>query len=353
MKKRISGFTLVELLVVIAIIGILVALLLPAVQQARERARSTMCVNQLRQISLGALNFESAKRRFPPGGVGLEQTETTPRRRAPEMTSVGSMVYILPYIEENAIFEQVDVSLQPDIQPPPGENNVPAWWESQGSWQAAQRWVNPLLCPSEEPIRDGGLLAVKSLITQFKDENRNTLWIWYFPGPQINERLGRTNYLGVAGKRGALPDRSSGDAAMDRCLDQEHSFRGIMTNRSKTKMRSITDGTSKTLLFGEALGGVGEVEGAERFFGFSWMGMGSLWTIPGLACRADEEPCEDPAWWRFSSRHNNLVYFSRADGSAHPVNKDIEPAVYWGLSGMQDGTIGDGTATREDLCENL
>ena len=351
MKKRIAGFTLVELLVVIAIIGILVALLLPAVQQARERARSTMCVSQLRQISLAALNFEASNRRFPPGGVGLVQTENTPRKRQPFMTSVGSMVYILPFMEEKSIYDQVDISLQPDIVPPAGESDVDAWWDSEGSWQAAQRWVGTMLCPSEEPIRPDGLLAVKSLITQFKDQNRNTMWIWYFPGARINERLGRTTYLSVAGKRGAMPDRSSGDPAMDRCLDQEHGFRGVMTNRSKTKMSAIKDGTSKTLLFGEALGGLADVEGRERFFTYSWMGMGSLWTVPGLACRSDEDPCQDPAWWRFSSNHGQLVYFSRADGSAHPLQKDIEPRVYWALSGMQDG--GDGSTGTVDFCENL
>jgi prepilin-type N-terminal cleavage/methylation domain-containing protein len=61
------GFTLVELLVVIAIIGVLVALLLPAIQAAREAARRTQCVNNLKQIGLGMLNFEKARRTFPPG----------------------------------------------------------------------------------------------------------------------------------------------------------------------------------------------------------------------------------------------------------------------------------------------
>lgn len=352
MKKRISGFTLVELLVVIAIIGILVALLLPAVQQAREAARKTECVNQLRQLALGALNFESANRRFPPGGVGVEHTEATPRRTEPIMTSVGTMVYLLPYIEEKAIADLVDISLQPDIQ---GGREVQAWWDQDhpGSWESSQRWVSPFLCPSEEPVVDNTLVAVKSLISQFRDQNRNRLTVWFFPAPRINERLARTTYVGVAGKRGAMPDRNAEGEAQDRCLKQEHAFRGVMTNRSKTKMRSVTDGTSKTLLFGEALGGNAEIDGSNRFLTYSWMGMGSLWTIPGLSCAADEVPCEDPAWWRFSSRHPNTVYFSRADGSTHPVSKDVDPPVYWAMSGMQDGSIGDGTTVRPDLCENL
>src|SRR5262245_9511977 len=92
-----SGFTLVEVLVVIAIIGILMALLLPAIQAAREAARRTTCANNLRQIGTGLLNFESAQRRFPPGQL-----------RPCNVTSAGSScttwawsAFILNYLEES------------------------------------------------------------------------------------------------------------------------------------------------------------------------------------------------------------------------------------------------------------
>ncbi|MEM7314256.1 MAG: DUF1559 domain-containing protein, partial [Planctomycetota bacterium] len=68
-KPKRAGFTLVELLVVIAIIGILVALLLPAVQQARAAARRTQCINNIRQVNLATLNYEAANRTLPPGAV--------------------------------------------------------------------------------------------------------------------------------------------------------------------------------------------------------------------------------------------------------------------------------------------
>ncbi len=94
------GFTLVELLVVIAIIGILVALLLPAIQAAREAARRAQCQNHLKQLALACINYESAKKHMPPGFVSQ-----------PHITEAwGWGVFILPYIEEQAIYDQLSPS---------------------------------------------------------------------------------------------------------------------------------------------------------------------------------------------------------------------------------------------------
>jgi prepilin-type N-terminal cleavage/methylation domain-containing protein len=106
------GFTLVERLVVIAIIGILVALLLPAVQAAREAARRNQCKNNLRQIGLAMLNHVDTKKYFPSGGWGAHW-EADPNRGSGE-DQPGSWIYnMLPYIEENALHDLgkgVDVS---------------------------------------------------------------------------------------------------------------------------------------------------------------------------------------------------------------------------------------------------
>lgn len=104
MKKqsRVPGFTLVELLVVIAIIGILVALLLPAVQAAREAARRSQCQNHLKQLGLACLNFESAQKALPSGGWGwhwMGDPDQGSDRNQP-----GSWVYgVLPYLEEASV----------------------------------------------------------------------------------------------------------------------------------------------------------------------------------------------------------------------------------------------------------
>ncbi len=103
--KRSSGFTLVELLVVIAIIGILVALLLPAVQTAREAARRMQCVNNIRQIGLATLNFESSNRVFPPARLEAKPGEFTTYCAGLEPSW---FVRIMPYLEEQAQFENWD-----------------------------------------------------------------------------------------------------------------------------------------------------------------------------------------------------------------------------------------------------
>lgn len=122
MKSRLNGFTLVELLVVIAIIGVLVGLLLPAIQAARESARRTQCVNNLKQMGLAAANYESANGRFPPGRLEPDWVLPTGRPRlghteysnSPPGHKVGNFsvhIWILPYMEANNVYQLIDFSV--------------------------------------------------------------------------------------------------------------------------------------------------------------------------------------------------------------------------------------------------
>jgi prepilin-type N-terminal cleavage/methylation domain-containing protein len=117
-----SGFTLVELLVVIAIIGVLVALLLPAVQSAREAARRVQCSNNLRQLGLAVLNYEGARRHLPPStNVDLTVTQTG------NNTSWGVHGRILPYLEEGSLYDQVDLEVAWDFQTAINGLRIPAY----------------------------------------------------------------------------------------------------------------------------------------------------------------------------------------------------------------------------------
>ncbi len=108
MRKKQPGFTLVELLVVIAIIGILVGLLLPAVQQAREAARRMQCSNNLKQLGLANLNYESTHKKFPIGFLDVRQTGNPLKDGGWSWATA-----LLPYIEQSAIYNRFDLNFHP------------------------------------------------------------------------------------------------------------------------------------------------------------------------------------------------------------------------------------------------
>ena len=108
-SRRAIGFTLVELLVVIAIIGVLMALLLPAVQQARAAARRIQCSNNLKQLGLALQNHHSAKRRFPPGGEDYGWCRFPENGGANRIRNWNGMIYLLPYLEQQPLYEQIDL----------------------------------------------------------------------------------------------------------------------------------------------------------------------------------------------------------------------------------------------------
>jgi prepilin-type N-terminal cleavage/methylation domain-containing protein/prepilin-type processing-associated H-X9-DG protein len=149
-----SGFTLVELLVVITIIGVLVSLLLPAVQAAREAARRSQCQNNLKQIGLAVLNFEAANKKLPTGGEGTMSDGTN---SVTCFASQSLMTVLLPFIEHLDIYQAMDLTRSyRDVtagHPVPGSTNAGGTATVDGTavlgnvW-AASRHINTYVCPS-------------------------------------------------------------------------------------------------------------------------------------------------------------------------------------------------------------
>ncbi len=189
------AFTLIELLVVIAIIALLIGLLLPAVQSAREAARRIQCVNQLKQLALAAHNFHDVNNAFPPGAT-------------PGPANASFAVTILPYLEQANALSSFNMSF-----------NVTN--AAQNS-TARDGQVPGLLCPS--------------------DPSTGT-----YPDPSAagaGGSYGRTNYFGNLGAHAWFYD-AKGTYTKDPALA------GIFANSSKTNLAAVTDGTSATALFSE------------------------------------------------------------------------------------------------------
>ncbi|MBN2477459.1 MAG: DUF1559 domain-containing protein [Pirellulales bacterium] len=324
MRQRFRrAFTLVELLVVIAIIGILMALLVPAVQSSREAARRAQCFNNLRQIGLAAQHYESSFQRFPPGYLGPDPQQVGSAmapdnfdRNATQWTGV--LPFLLPYLELEPIHNRLDTQ-QAAVSLFDISQQGPAFWDaaSRGPdpWTWAQARVGAFLCPTDDHSQsDDTVIAIYYYCAS--DPSVYCVGLGY--GTGAGNSLGRTNYVGVAG--GAARTGSS-------TWDPKT---GIFTNRSHNGQSMIKDGASKTLAFGEVTRGHPHEEPVKHLLvGFSWMGCGTMWTVKGFG--------GDETWARFNSEHPSVVGFCYADGSVHGLAKNMEKDVLIALSTMDYG----------------
>ena len=139
-RKRRSAFTLIELLVVIAIIAILVAILLPAVQQAREAARRSQCKNNLKQLGLAMMNYESTHGSFPQMSF-RKPNAGNPQWGLQPWEGFSPQTMVLPFMEQATLYSELDLDLSAGVQP---------------NLNAARQEIEAYLCPSDVPYRDAG-----------------------------------------------------------------------------------------------------------------------------------------------------------------------------------------------------
>jgi prepilin-type N-terminal cleavage/methylation domain-containing protein len=331
-RKTASGFTLVELLVVIAIIGVLVALLLPAVQAAREAARRAQCTNQLRQIALAWQMHHDANRFFPSAGWGYAWIGDPDRGFGKSQS--GSWAYsVLPYMEGGNI-HQLGLGATAAVK-------------RDALTRLAETPVTTFYCPSRRPA------------APYRNADEGL-------GPNINFNFGnppmlaRTDYAANLGPRvvagfgdppsvgyqwGAGPQPSDADQGLNFKMEKFDAFnklQGITYQRSEIQLKHITDGTSNTYMLGEKYVNPDYYEGG-RSSTFSEKDIGDdqgAWIgddldnnrLTGPVSYAEARPAPDQPglqWFRaFGSAHPSTFFMATCDASVHGVSYDIDPVVH-------------------------
>jgi prepilin-type N-terminal cleavage/methylation domain-containing protein len=293
-----SAFTLVELLVVIAIIGILIALLLPAVQAAREAARRSKCLNNVKQLSLGCHSYAGAHKRFPSSA---------------NQAGASWVAQILPYIEEGATFAMIDTTTSA------GGINTAAYPNNKQGWQ---RPLPVVRCPSQTFDR-GTAISARGESTLKAD------------GDEL-----RSHYMAVLGGKDDCPKPAGSLYTMvtnpDLCGSGNiggSANNGVIYPDSKTRFKDITDGTSKSLLIGEAswdYGGtrvwvVGSLanlnsNGTQNPGGHKQAGYGGRNVLVSInSFNASVQFNDTP----FGSPHAGGAHFGLADGSSRFISENI------------------------------
>jgi prepilin-type N-terminal cleavage/methylation domain-containing protein/prepilin-type processing-associated H-X9-DG protein len=225
---RRSGFTLIELLVVIAIIGVLIALLLPAVQAAREAARRAQCVNNLKQLALAAQNYHDANGCFPGGSYTGKLFNPPHWATYPENFSC--FARMLPYFEQAPMYNAINFNL---ASADPANITI------------AGVQINSLICPSDTQNQSVAFPANRASSGITPGWSFNEI----YPLPPGAWTQAFTSYAGNAGTFTFGFTHLMPDVVLTQ-------FNGVIYNDSNVKIAEITDGTSNTFIFGEHSKGI-------------------------------------------------------------------------------------------------
>jgi prepilin-type N-terminal cleavage/methylation domain-containing protein/prepilin-type processing-associated H-X9-DG protein len=332
------GFTLVELLVVIAIIGVLVALLLPAVQAAREASRRSSCMNNLKQLSLSMLNFESARKTLPGGSLEpFGEGYFSPQAQ------------LLPYAEGSGLQDLLDLTQGPlttrnrdatknikismylcptdpqqgDAILGTGPTNYPGFTSyrgNAGSWVRLGGW-DGVYGPPDRRVGKDPLPPVK--LAQIADGTSNTAafaeGVNGLLGETISSAAGAGNPLADCFEFGASPNPADSTQAREVFMNKNWSSASVPQDTTFTQDISQ---------------GVWRLRGAPWSEGTMWRTWYNHLTPPNSVCWRPGD------WWELvapaSSYHSGTVNVSMCDGSVQSVSPDIDPDV-WVNMGTRDG----------------
>ncbi len=305
------GFTIVELLAVCAVITLLMAVLLPAIQQARESARRILCSNNLRQLSLALHHYEATCEVLPPG------SQVADFRVAPYYSkSFGWTVAVLPHVEHSALFMQFDFLRDCQI------HNRP---------QTRQR-ISTFICTSD-PVGGGP-------VAWTPPHGEHSIWGKYYEGG-----WGVSNYFGVSGISGGLRAHEPNACSdYDRTIVNGVMNAGLFFGNSSVRLTDVTDGLSNTFMLTER-GGVGS-------WG-KWGGAGALFecpfglydvTMPGVMSQVRgglRRPVHaDSDRQHLWSYHPGGCNYSLADGSVRFVSYSMQHSLQSALSTRAHAEVG-------------
>ncbi len=364
-ERASAGFTLIELLVVIAIIAVLIALLLPAVQSAREAARRTQCINNMKQIGLSILNFENVNGWMPPDVDYLVPPYLPDNDPTAVATSnqenAGNFTRCLPYMEQMTVYNIINFN-----QAALDEQNVPPAYGGPGPLfpgvgqnSAYSTVINTFICPSS---------PAPSSINYY-----NTCWSGFgngsgnpVPNPPT-QTWGRTDYFPTPGFHGGiiallgLPSTDAGDTGVICDLSTSNPTTGLVNIPiPHVRIASITDGTSNTVMVAEgAARPVGYNHARQIYYQYGAPvdgvinpvnGGGGAWADPfsyAHLCGATADGIRCDGICLINCTTNNEIYSFHpggtnllfADGSVHFIKESINPVIVVSLITRAGGGI--------------
>jgi len=372
---RRKAFTLIELLVVIAIIGVLIGLLLPAVQKVREAANRMSCSNNLKQLGLALHNYHSTNNILPAGYVGPPDSTAAVDGsgglggQPGNGSAFGLLVQLLPYIEQDNIYKQisgnyVDMAGAGRMDDPANLNKNMNYWfnnpypsglsdpgASANLYRAAKAKIKTFLCPSgptqepdnagngADPEGNGGscvYIIGGPMVRNLAPGTVATSGIWLenWQGVEPLMNWGLSHYVGSAGLgRGNLTVVNSVSGI------PYNAYEGLFVDRNPKTLGGIGDGTSNTLMMLEC---TGRSDGTNKNrFAHTWIGSASISTSYGTVVGING------LYVQMSSFHSGVVNVCFADGSVRTINGNIARGAFtdpsWvalqALGGANDGAV--------------